>query len=222
MTTITQPLLTLRPKPAWVAARPLAEHSDWSEDEYLAYDGNRLVEFLEGTVEVLPMPSFAHQLILQRLFRLLDDWVLAHELGTVVVAPFPVRVFAKRYREPDIALLGHRHLEQEPDRYLQGAELAIEIVSPDDPKRDYEDKRLDYAEAGIPEYWIVDPRTKVITVLMLRGHEYVELGLFNEGDVIESVVVAGFKVDVSQVFSTADGEVELETEVVTFHTTCRV
>jgi Uma2 family endonuclease len=42
--------------------------------------------------------------------------------------------------------------------YWEGADLVVEIVNRDDPARDLETKRAEYAEAGIPEYWIVDPR----------------------------------------------------------------
>ena len=52
-----------------------------------------------------------------------------------------------------------------------------EVVSPDDPPRDPVVKRADYAEAAIPEYWIVDPRVETVTVLKLAGRDYTEHGL---------------------------------------------
>ena len=53
--------------------------------------------------------------------------------------------------------------------FWTGADLVVEVVSPDDPSRDTQDKRLDYAEAGIPEYWIVNPLDETVTVLVLWG-----------------------------------------------------
>ena len=59
------------------------------------------------------------------------------------------------------------------DEFWERADLVMEVVSPEKPERDYVTKRLDYAEAGIPEYWIVDPRTKTVEVLKLEESEYV-------------------------------------------------
>ena len=58
--------------------------------------------------------------------------------------------------------------------YWDGADLVMEVVSgdPESRERDHARKRLDYAQAGIPEYWIVDPQEKQITVLSLHRGEY--------------------------------------------------
>ena len=74
------------------------------------------------------------------------------------------------------------------------------MVSPDDPDRDLVEKRADYAEAGIPEYWIVDPRDETITVLALEGGTYRDLGVFGSGDTARSRVLDGFAADVRSVF----------------------
>ena len=76
-----------------------------------------------------------------------------------------------------------------------------EVVSPDDPARDLVVKRADYAEAGIPEYWIVDPRNKTVTVLALAGNDYVEHGAFTPGDTATSPLLPGFAVDVTALFA---------------------
>jgi Uma2 family endonuclease len=71
------------------------------------------------------------------------------------------------------------------------ADIVVEVVS-DDPAgrtRDYEDKRRDYATARIPEYWIVDPARRRITVLGLEGDAYVVAGEFAPGDTAASNVL---------------------------------
>jgi Uma2 family endonuclease len=78
--------------------------------------------------------------------------------------------------------------------------LALEIVSPDDPERDTRVKRLDYAEAGIPEYWIVNPIDETITVLCLEGEQYTEHGMFRRGDAATSALLESFVVEVNEVF----------------------
>ena len=51
------------------------------------------------------------------------------------------------------------------NRFWLGADLALEVVSADKPERDLVEKRGDYAEGRVPEYWIVNPQTETITVL---------------------------------------------------------
>jgi Uma2 family endonuclease len=60
-------------------------------------------------------------------------------------------------------------------------------------------KRHDYAQAGIPEYWIIDPQTEMITVLGLQGDQYGTHGVFGRGDSATSALLPGFAVTVSQV-----------------------
>jgi Uma2 family endonuclease len=76
---------------------------------------------------------------------------------------------------------------------------VLEIVSPDNPERDTVEKRADYAEAGIPEYWIVNPLDETITVLRLAGEQYSEHGVFRRGETATSTLLAGFAVAVDDV-----------------------
>ena len=79
----------------------------------------------------------------------------------------------------------------------------MEVVSPNDPERDKVTKRREYAQSGIPEYWIVDPTDASITVLTLRGQEYALRGAFVAGESASSVLLEGFRVAVSDLFSQA-------------------
>ena len=81
----------------------------------------------------------------------------------------------------------------------------MEVVSgsPADRDRDLVRKRRDYALAGIPEYWIVDPQEEVIYVLRLEGKEYVEHGRLTAGDVATSALLPGFTVPVDDVWEAA-------------------
>ena len=88
------------------------------------------------------------------------------------------------------------------DRYWLGADLVAEVVSPDDPDRDYGRKRADYAEVGIPEYWIVDPRGPEITVLTLSQDRYVDRDPVGPEGAAASAVLPGLSVAVSAVFDT--------------------
>ena len=105
-----------------------------------------------------------------------------------------------RFREPDLLLLVDKQAPRNQDAFWLGADLVVEIVSPDNPDRDLIDKRRDYAEARIPEYWIVNPLTDTITVLTLDGDTYTEHGVFARGATATSVLLPSFAVDVTAVF----------------------
>ncbi len=181
---------------------PLQGH--WSEEQYLwlTDDTNRLIEWTDGYIEVLPMPTDKHQSILQFLF--LAFLTLVQSLhGKVQFAPLRVRIHDRKYREPDLLLVVDAADPRRQDRYWLGADLVLEVVSPDKPERDLVDKRHDYAEACIAEYWIVDPQTGTITVLTLDGDTYAEHGVFAHGASATSALLPSFAVDVNAVFDAA-------------------
>ena len=173
----------------------------WSDDAYLWLTdrSRRLVEFTDGRIEQLPTPTTTHQTIVASLHFLFRDWIRPHG-GVVVEAALRLRIREGKFREPDLVMLLDRTDERCQDRYWLGADLVVEVVSPDRPARDFVDKRFDYAEARISEYWIVDPRTETITVLKLDGARYQEHGAFGRGEMAASALLEGFFADVDAVF----------------------
>ncbi len=192
-------------EPVWELARLFPAQGSWSEEAYLALDTGRLIEYSEGFLEFPPMPTMAHQDMLIFLFELLKAYVLKHQLGKVYVAPVPVRLRAGRYREPDVFFVSTQRVHEAEGKYPSGADLVMEIVSgsPSDRERDLVQKRHDYAQAGIPEYWIVDPDEGAITVLWLEGEAYVEHGRFAGDETAASRLLPGFAVAVAAVWAAA-------------------
>jgi len=171
---------------AWEVATLYPAQGDWSENEYLRLSDstNRLIEFTDGRLEFLTMPTLEHQLILKFLLRSLDNFVEPAALGIVLFAPMPVHIRVGKYREPDLVFKFMENHAKTQGPYYQGADLIMEVVSNDrsSHERDYQQKVLDYAEAAIPEYWIVDPQEKQITVLILDGNTYATRGVFGAND----------------------------------------
>lgn len=194
-------------EPAWDVALLYPTQGHWSEFEYLAVTegANRLVEFTDGYVEVLAMPTSSHQRILAFLYEHLKAFVLPGRLGEVLFAALRVRIREGKYREPDLVFISSAHRDRIGEEYWEGADLVMEIVSndPESRKRDLIQKPVDYAEGGIPEYWIVDPQEKKITVLTLAGKSYATHGVFTEEASASSVLLPGFTVNVSDVFKAA-------------------
>ncbi len=182
----------------------LPRQGDWSDDLYLwlTERTNRLIEFTDGYVETLPMPTATHQIVLAALYDLFKPYVKARN-GIVLFSGLRMRVREGKFRDPDLLLLRDRSDPRNQDRYWLGADLVVEVVSPDDPDRDLVVKRRDYAEANVPEYWIVNPRSETITVLVLTGGRYVEHGVFARGDTATSRLLDGFTVEAAAVFGCA-------------------
>ena len=195
----TQPEETL--EPTWEIAQLFPAQGQWSEEEYLALDTNRLIEFSHGLLEVLPTPTQSHQLLVIALFELLRNYVHSRQLGMVLLAPMRIQLWPGKFREPDVLFMRTEHDDRRSDSFWQAADLVMEVVSPDDPRRDTVTKRREYAQAGIPEYWIVEPAAASITVLTLHGQEYALHGEFVAGEEASSVLLKGFKVEVGDVFS---------------------
>ena len=173
----------------------------WTTAQYLKLTDHsrRLLEFTDGYLEVLPMPTDRHQVISR--FLLFALFAFVQQLGgTVLYAPLRLQIREGKFREPDLLLVRDAHDPRRQNRFWLGADLVIEVVSPDDPDRDTHVKRVDYAEAGIPEYWIVNPIDETITVLTLGGDAYTEHGIFRRGEQASSVLLSGFVLSVAEVF----------------------
>jgi Uma2 family endonuclease len=97
------------------------------------------------------------------------------------------------------------HADRNGNEFWDGADLVMEVVSEDDPDRDLQTKRDEYAEAGIPEYWIVDPRTKTVTVLKLDRGQYVTHSEARDVGMVRSSLLDGFTADVAAIFAAAGG-----------------
>ena len=113
-------------------------------------------------------------------------------------APLRLRIRDGKFREPDLLLVTDADDPRCRNDYWLGADLVAEVVSPDNPDRDIIDKRGDYAEAGIPEYWIANPIAGTVAVLVLSDGEYREHGVFQPGERADSPSLPGFSVDVKE------------------------
>jgi Uma2 family endonuclease len=173
----------------------------WTEEMYLRLTNksNHLFEFADGDIEALPMPTRKHQIIVAFLYELLIALVRPRG-GKVLFAPMRMQLRPGKYREPDLLLLLDAKDPRNQEAYWLGADLVVEVVSPDDPERDLVVKRADYAEAGIPEYWIINPLDETISVLALADGQYVEHGIFGRGARARSRLIDGLAVSAGDLF----------------------
>lgn len=190
--------------PTWEMARFYPAQGDWAEEQYLELSDNMGIEFADGQLDFLPMPSKQHHRVMQYLYRLLHEFVAQRRLGEVFVMDYPVRTMTSRLREPDVLFV--TTAQETSDSFAGGCDLAMEVVFPggDNRDRDLVKKRVEYAAAGIPEYWIVDPQTQTVLTLPDGSSEYAVPGEFNPGEMATSELLDGFAVEVTACFAVAE------------------
>jgi Uma2 family endonuclease len=130
-------------------------------DEFLERVGDdNHAEWVNGEVTIFMPPRTIHQRLVFWLSTLLALYARHFDLGEIIVAPFEMRLWPGRSsREPDILFIAREHEERLTPERLEGpADLVVEFVSESSVLRDRDDKFYEYQEAGIQEYWIVDPR----------------------------------------------------------------
>jgi Uma2 family endonuclease len=189
-----------RGEPPWEIAMMFPEQGAWDEHDFFSLPTTRGVEFNDGMIEVLPLPKKTHEFIAKFLAQLIEAYVLARFLGGIVLpSGFKVRIPTRKFRQPDIIYMTAEQSAAANEDFTNHAELVVEIVSEDDPDRDYVDKREEYALAAVPEYWIVDRYQRHIVVLRLENGSYVEHGKFTAGQQATSSHFPGLDVSVNDV-----------------------
>lgn len=180
---------------------------EWTYEDYLRLpdDGNRY-EVIRGNLYVTAAPYLLHQYVISQLLLLLGQFVREKQLGVLLTAPLDVRL-PQRIGDPvqpDLLFLRTGNQPSwETDPSFNGApDLAIEVLSRSTARRDRSIKKDAYREAGIREYWIVDPWGRTVEVYSLSddGRRYDELCHGGEGETVRSAVLAGLEVRVGDLF----------------------
>ena len=132
-----------------------------SYEEFLALPGEHAhAEWMDGEVIQIMPPKIRHQDVVMFLASLMRFFVNFYRLGTVLPAPVEMKATSDGpAREPDILFVRRENLARLTENRLQGpADLVVEVISNESVGRDRGDKFYEYQAAGIPEYWLFDPR----------------------------------------------------------------
>ena len=135
------------------------------EDIYALPDGKR-AELIDGRIYDMAPPSTKHQLLISKLNQKIANYI-DEKGGNCMVLPAPFAVFLNEddinYVEPDISVICDKSKLNE--KGCNGApDWIIEVVSPSTQQIDYGVKLFKYRTAGVREYWIVNPVTRVSNV----------------------------------------------------------
>lgn len=164
---------------------------EWDEWE----DGNTRSEWVDGEMRVYMGVTLPHDQVNGFLRSLLDFYGEMTRTGRANSAPYGLRAApGGSGREPDVMFIKRGSPARREERHVEGpADLVVEIVSKDSVTRDNRDKFREYEAAGIPEYWIIDPRPRRRTArfYVLEEGRYSEV-FPDAGGIYRSTVLPGF------------------------------
>lgn len=171
---------------------PLPQEKYYTEEDYYSMPGDVRAELIDGQFYDMAAPNRLHQDILMELSGTIRDYIKSKGGSCrVYPAPFAVKLFEDRKNivEPDISVVCNP--DRLTDKGCTGApDWIIEIVSPSDPRHDYITKLSLYNNAGVREYWIVDPQNSEIHVYNMEDggfttktysfHDTVKAGIYED------------------------------------------
>jgi Uma2 family endonuclease len=175
--------------------------------DYLKFDFEEMVEIIRGRIfRMSPAPKTLHQRILVNFIRVFSIALLKQKCQ-VFVAPFDVILpIANEKREksttvvqPDICIICDPSIIEEAGCFGV-PDLIIEILSPSTTKKDINDKYAVYEEAGVKEYWIVMPESRLVEVFSLVNGLYQRIQTYVDTDTITPITLPDLMIDLSEIF----------------------
>lgn len=175
--------------------------------DYLLWKFQERVELLKGKIFKMAAPSPTHQEISGLLFVTLFAY-FKDKKCKVYHAPFDVRLPRKNEKDEEILTVLQPDLcvicntEKIDSRGCLGApDLVVEILSPGNSQKELDNKFRIYEEAGVAEYWIVDPEHEAVWVNVLRDGEYVTQKPIAMGKKVTSVKFADLEINTADIFT---------------------
>ncbi len=184
----------------WV---PGPRQGEWTYSDYLAIpDDGRRYEIVNGVLLLMPSPSRSHQKTVLEIATYLRTHIQTASLGEVYVGPFDVELAHDTVFQPDVLVVLNAGLEKVTEGGVIGApDLVVEVASPSTAPYDRLSKYEKYAQARVPEYWIVNPEKRTVEMLTLAGTTYRSLGIFEGRATLPSRVIPELPVRVEQFFA---------------------
>jgi Uma2 family endonuclease len=174
--------------------------------DYLTWQFTDMVELIKGKIfKMSPAPSDKHQVLSGNIHRDIASF-LKKKPCKVFHAPYDVRLTrtlndseVTTVVQPDICIICDQTKRDE--RGCNGApDFIIEILSPATSKKDVRDKFDLYEEAGVREYWIIDPIDEIVDVFILKENKYQLVKKYVSDDIVPVNIFEGFNIDLNEIF----------------------
>ncbi|MBI5304901.1 MAG: Uma2 family endonuclease [Chloroflexi bacterium] len=187
-----------------IPSTPLPEQGKWTYEDWLKLPENDYrYEIIDGVLHMAPPPNFEkHQKPAFELATQLKLFAKANKLGLVGVAPTGVRLPTQSVPlQPDIFFVAAGRNDVRFGHFVEGApDLIVEVLSPSNWMYDRQEKFQAYQDAGVREYWIVDPRVQTIEVFVLEQGAFTLIGKWGATERAQSQVMRGFEINVAELF----------------------
>jgi Uma2 family endonuclease len=176
---------------------------EWTYEDYARLpDDGRRYEVIDGRLHVSPAPRTKHQLVSFELAFALYTYIKANNLGRVLEAPIDLILPGLTSPvQPDILFIAQERLPIIQEKFIEGVpDLIIEVLSPGNQAHDRHLKYALYEEAGVKEYWIVDPDNCLVDVYTLYDdNQYMPFGHFERGGVIQSSLLPNLRLPLDEI-----------------------
>ncbi len=171
----------------------------WTDEELLGIKHEGKVELVDGELIKMTPAGGEQGRVNMNLAARLHSYVRRHKLGEVYDAQTGFRPH-ENMRAPDTSFVRKERLPggKTPEGLIPvPPDLAVEVLGPKETIADYEGKIGEYLDWGVPLIWLIDPKTKTVTVIRQNGERVTLKG----NDVLSGEeVVPGFKIRVRKVF----------------------
>ena len=181
------------------------ENRRYTYADYLSWEGPERYQLINGEVFMMASPSVAHQAILIELATQFNNW-LRGKPCRVFAAPLDVRLFPKEDNsdetvvQPDLLVVCDRAKLAGGASVNGPPDLAVEISSPSTSKKEHFLKFKAYLDAGVREYWLIEPEQKLVQIHVYENGHFISSG-YKEDSVIPSAVLPGFSVELETLWA---------------------
>jgi Uma2 family endonuclease len=167
-------------------------------------------EFINGEMVFHSPVKLRHNVAGKRLLKLLDTHVEERNLGYVGYEKILISLTRNDY-EPDICFFSNEQANKFFPTQMQfpAPDLVVEILSDSTEDKDRGVKFTDYADHGVTEYWIIDPKTEMVEQYLLDGRKY-KLQQKSGTGLIKSMAVPGFEIAIRSIFDSQENLKQLQ------------
>ena len=179
------------------------ENSRYTYADYLTWEGPERYQLINGQVFMMASPSVSHQAILMGLSSKFDVW-LQGKPCKVFAAPLDVRLFPKEDKSDNTVVQPDLLVVCDDKKLAKGSvngapDLAVEIVSPSNSHSELFLKFNYYLEAGVREYWVIDPEVKKIHVHVYENGRYIS-SLYKDNACVPVTILPGLEIALEELW----------------------
>jgi Uma2 family endonuclease len=186
---------------------PASAYGHYTYADYLTWQMDEMVELIKGKIfKQAAAPRVNHQRLSLKISNELFNFLKGNKCE-VFAAPFDVRlpVKSKKHEDIDTVVQPDICVVCDPDKLdelgcIGAPDLVVEILSPGNNKKELQNKYEVYEESGVKEYWVIHPNECTLLIYTLVNEKYIASRLFTIGDIVKSNAVAGFELDLTEVF----------------------